>query len=118
MLKFAAGLGVLQPHQVVDAALDGVEVGEGAAQPAGVDVGHAAALGLALDGVLSLTLGADEEEGLAGGDEVGDEPAGLFQAVDGLLEVDDVDAVAFREDELAHLRVPAPGLVAEVDAGL
>ena len=37
---------------------------------------------------------------------------------DGLLQVDDVDAVALGEDELAHLRVPAAGLVAEVDAGL
>ena len=35
-----------------------------------------------------------------------------------LLEVDDVDAVALGEDEPAHLRVPAAGLVAEVDAGL
>src|SRR3990170_2120396 len=66
VVLLAAGAGVLQAHQVVDAALDGVEVGEGAAQPAGVDEGHAAAPGLALDRVLGLALGADEEDGLAG----------------------------------------------------
>ena len=35
-----------------------------------------------------------------------------------LLQVDDVDAAALAEDERLHLGVPAPGLVAEVDAGL
>ena len=37
---------------------------------------------------------------------------------DGLGEVDDVDPVALREDERAHLGIPAARLVAEVDAGL
>jgi len=40
------------------------------------------------------------------------------ETLDRLREVDDVDAVALREDVRLHLRVPAPGLVAEVDAGL
>src|SRR4029077_17711753 len=35
-----------------------------------------------------------------------------------LVQVDDVDAVALAEDEPSHLRVPAPGLVAEVDPSL
>ena len=35
-----------------------------------------------------------------------------------LLEVDDVDAVALAVDEPLHLRVPAAGLVTEVDTGL
>ena len=34
----------------------------------------------------------------------------------GLLEVDQVDAVALAEDEPAHLGVPPAGLVPEVDA--
>jgi hypothetical protein len=33
-----------------------------------------------------------------------------------LLEVDDVDLVAFTENELRHLRVPETGLVSEMDA--
>ena len=35
-----------------------------------------------------------------------------------LLQVDDVDAAPLREDEAAHLGVPAAGLVAEVNSGL
>ena len=49
-------------------------------------------------------------------DGVSDEAVGVLQAGDGLLQVDDVDAVAVGEDVRAHLRVPALGLVAEVDA--
>src|SRR5919206_4503261 len=36
----------------------------------------------------------------------------------GLREVDDVDVVAGTEDERSHLRVPAVGLMAEMDASL
>ena len=35
-----------------------------------------------------------------------------------LGEIDDVDAAALGEDESLHLRIPATGLVAEVNAGL
>jgi len=35
-----------------------------------------------------------------------------------LLQIDDVDAGAFGEDEPAHLRIPPAGLVAEVNASL
>ena len=40
------------------------------------------------------------------------------ELLDGLAEVDDVDGVALLENEGLHLRVPALGLVAKVDAGL
>ena len=43
---------------------------------------------------------------------------GDVEPLDGLGEVDDVDPVALREDERAHLGVPATRLVAEVDSGL
>src|SRR6185312_582119 len=46
------------------------------------------------------------------------EPVGGVDALEGLLQVDDVDPVALPEDEALHLRVPAPGLVTEVDPGL
>ena len=39
-------------------------------------------------------------------------------SVERLLQVDDVDAAALREDEAAHLGVPAARLVAEMDSGL
>ena len=50
----------------------------------------------------------------AAGDEVADEAVGLLDQPEGLLQVDDVDAVALAEDEPLHLRVPATGLVPEV----
>src|SRR5205823_8993751 len=68
------------------------------------------------DGFLGLLLRADEEHAAAVGDGLLDE---LVRAVDmrqRLLQVDDVDAVALGEDEALHLRVPAPGLMPEVDA--
>ena len=46
------------------------------------------------------------------------EPVRGVDAVERLLQIDDVDAVALAEDEPLHLRVPAPGLVTEVDTGL
>src|SRR5262249_18308179 len=39
-------------------------------------------------------------------------------AVERLIEIDDVDAVALTENEPLHLRVPAPGLMTEMDSGL
>jgi hypothetical protein len=43
---------------------------------------------------------------------------GVPELLERLLEVDDVDAITLAEDVLRHLRVPALGLVAEVDPGL
>ena len=97
---------------------DGAEVGEHAAQPTVVHIEHAAALGLGLDGLLGLLLGADEQDALALHGDVAHEVVGFVDLADGLLQVDDVDAVALGEDVLSHLGVPAAGLVAEVNAGL
>src|SRR5262249_51824742 len=47
-----------------------------------------------------------------------DELVRLVDEVQGLLEIDDVDPIALSENESLHLRVPAPGLVAEVNAAL
>ncbi len=83
-----------------------------------VDVRHVDTLGLVLDGVLCLLLRADEEDGAAALRDVAEEQPRLVEALGRLREVDDVDAAALGEDEAAHLRVPAPRLVAEVDSGL
>ena len=50
--------------------------------------------------------------------EVLGECARPLEQLDGLHQVDDVDPVALAEDVAAHLRMPAAGLVAEMDAGL
>ena len=47
-----------------------------------------------------------------------DEVVGALDVLNGLLEVNDVDAVALGENEALHLGVPATGLVPEVDAAL
>ena len=110
------GLHALVLLHLVDALGDRLEVGEHAAEPALVDVGHPDLLGVAADRVLRLLLGADEHDRAAVGDQVADEDVRRLDALERLLEVDDVDAVALAEDEALHLRVPAPGLVPEVHA--
>ena len=105
--------------QAVDALLDGLEVGERAAQPAVGDVELPQRGGLLADDVLGLLLGADEEDRAAARRRRRRRSGRRARTrLDRLLQVDDVDAVAGAEDVRLHLRVPALGLVAEVDAGL
>ena len=73
--------------------------------------------GVTTDRLLSLLLGTDEEHGATVGDRVADEGVGRLDPTKRLFEVDDVDAVAVTVDEPLHLRVPAAGLVTEMDAG-
>ena len=46
------------------------------------------------------------------------EVVGFLELLDGLLQVDDIDAVALRVNVGSHLGVPAAGLMTEVDACL
>ena len=109
-----AGLELLEQR---DPLLDRREVREHAAEPALVDERLAGPGRLLGDRLLGLLLRADEQDVLAVGDGVADEVERRLEVLDGLGEVDDVDPVALGEDEGLHLRVPAAGLVAEVDAG-
>ena len=109
---------LLELLEALQAAVHGLEVGEHAAQPALVHVGHADAGRLLGDGLLGLLLGADEQDRAAVGDGLLDELVGAVDVGQRLLQVDDVDAVALGEDEALHLRVPATGLVPEVHAAL
>ena len=93
-----------------------MEVGEHATQPALVHIRHADAGGLLGDRFLGLLLGADEENLATPGHGVLDERVRTVDIGQRLLEVDDVDAVALREDEALHLGVPPPSLMPEVDA--
>src|SRR5207342_326757 len=111
----------LEPAQLVEAvdpAVDRAPVREQPTEPAMVDVRHPDALRVVLHGVLSLLLRADEEHRAVAGRDVLREFVGLLEQLLRLLEVDDVDAAPLREDEAAHLGVPAPRLMAEVDPGL
>ena len=108
----------LEGLEALDPALDGHEVGEQAAQPAGVDVMLAGSVGLVADGLLGLLLRPHEQDRLAAACRLADELERVVEARYGLGQVDDVDPVALGEDVLAHLGIPAAGLVSEVDARL
>ena len=106
----------VQLFQALDGVLNCRPVREQASQPAAIDEIHLAALGFGCNCFLGLTLGADEQHGLAFRGRLGDEAGGVLEHLQGFLKVDDVDAVAFAEDILSHLRIPAPGLVPEMNA--
>ncbi len=108
----------LQLLEALKPLVHGLEVGEHAAQPALVDVRHVDAARLVGDGLLRLLLRADEHDRAAVGDGLADELVGPVDVGQGLLQVDDVDAVALGEDVALHLRVPAAGLVPEVHTGV
>ena len=116
--KGAVCLHLAQLGQTVHPGPHGLKVGEHTAQPTSVDIVHAYALSLFADGVLSLLLGADEQQGLAIGGQVAHKVIGLFQLANGLLQVNDIDTVALRVDVRSHFRVPAAGLMSEMDASL
>ena len=112
------------PHSFLDYLLigagisDGLEIGQGSAQPALVYVPHSAAVGLGLDDLLGLPLGADEQDLTAVGDQFDHILVGLVDHAQRLLQVDDVDPIALREYVALHGGVPPAGLVAEVHPGL
>ena len=117
-VEFALLAPVGQLVQAGDPRRDRVEVGQQAAEPALAHVRHLAALRPRLDGAARLLLGADEQHGAAAGGELAGEAAGFLQQLLGLDEVDDVDPVQLAEYVSAHVRVPAPRLVSEVDPSL
>ena len=112
----AVGVHSLELFHALHAGADGGEVGEHAAEPASVNVRHAATVGSVSNGFLSLLLGADEEDGAAVLGELGDKGVGLVETEKGLLQVEDVDVATVAEDVGLHLGVPATGLMTEVRA--
>ena len=65
---------------------------------------------LAAAGSLSLTLSAADAA-------LAHKTGGILEHFQGFLQVDYVDSVAFAEDVFLHLRIPALGLVPEVNTG-
>ena len=108
----------LELLHALDTGAHGDEVGEHAAQPALVDIGHASTLGLGLDGLLRLLLGADEKNGTTLGSDVAQRGIGAVAVDDGLLEIENVDAIALTKDVGTHLGVPTTRLVTVVAPGI
>src|SRR5205807_1273886 len=88
------------------------------AQPPLGDIHRSAALGCVLHDVDELALGADEQNVVTAENDVTGELLGQIQLPQGFLKIYDVNPVPLREDEAAHLGIPTPSLVSEVDAGL
>src|ERR1039458_7377697 len=66
---------------------------------------------------LAFSLGSHEQHVLALGGHFAHEAGGVLEHFQGFLQVDYVDSVAFAEDVFLHLRIPALGLVPEVNTG-
>src|SRR6185369_8775317 len=66
-------------------------------------------------GILRLPLGADKENRLAAGAQVGHKLRRVFEQLQRLLQVDDVNPIALAEDVFLHLGIPALGLMPEVN---
>jgi hypothetical protein len=96
---------------------DRLEVREHPAQPALGDVELRAARGLLGHHQLGLLLRAHEQHVSAGAHDLLDRRPRVLDALECLLQVDDVDAVPLHEDELLHLRIPSTRLVPEVHSG-
>ncbi len=113
-----AGEHLLEHPQPLDRVGDGLPIGERAAQPTVVDVILRRTLGRLRDGFGCLTLGADEQHPAALGNGLAHGHQRLMQHRHGLRQIDDVDVVAYAEDEGLHFGVPAVGLVAKMNARL
>ena len=98
--------------------MHGGPVGQHAAQPPFGDVWHAAAHGLVPHRFLRLALGANKHDHPAVGDRITDDVVGNVNRLHRLLQINDMNTIAFGEDIRLHTRVPLVGPVAEMDAAL
>ncbi len=117
-LEVASNLHSLVLLHLLDATGDGAEVRQHSAEPALIDVGHAALIGITGNRVLRLLLGAYREHRATRCHQITYEGVRQIDLLQRLVEINYINAVALTEDESLHLRVPSPGLVPEVNPGL
>ena len=103
--------------EMQDRLPDGLVVGEHAAEPALVDIGHAYAFGLFPDDLCGGALGADKQDFLVCRDQSAHVVERLVERGQRVFEIDYVNLVASTENVRCHLRIPKAGLVAEMGAG-
>jgi hypothetical protein len=109
---------ILEIVQVAQPLAHGGKVGQCAAEPALGDIELPGARRLFSDGFLRLLLGADEQHLVTCRDCFNNELVRFGETGDRFLKIDDVNAVARREDVRSHLWIPALGLVSEVRSRL
>ena len=95
-----------------------LEIRQRAAEPVVVHIRHVAAFGVLPDGARRGLLGADEQDGAAVGRERGHEIKRLFQKRQGLVKINDVNAVVLAVDVGGEFGVPEAGPVPEMNARL
>ena len=117
-LERAVLLHLLKCLETMNATLNRLEVRQHAAEPTFVDVVHIRTECLLADGLLCLLLRADEEHGLPFLCNAAKEIVRLIHLAHRLLQINDVDTIALREDVTCHLRVPATRLMSEMDTCL
>src|SRR5580692_4503057 len=83
-----------------------------------IDVEHSAAVGFLGHRFLRLALGSQEKNGLAAAALLAYKAGSLAKQLQCLLQVNDVNSISFAEDIFLHLRVPAAGLMAEMNSSL
>lgn len=118
LAEFALFLLTLQILETANRLSNAREVRERATEPAVVDVWHATGLCRSFHERGGLLLRTNEEDHAATSGRLLCEGEGFLEGLLRGFEVQDVDTVAFTEDELLHLWVPFGGLVTEVRAGL
>ena len=109
---------LFERHQALYGLTNGLVVGQHSTEPALAHERHLAANGVVTHRVARRTFGSNEQHLAAVCDRRLDECAGLTSQGQALLEVNDVDFVAFTEDEGCHLRVPVAGLMPKMHASL
>ena len=109
---------LFEHHEAFHGLTNRFVIREHATQPALVDVGHFAALGMIANCVARSALGADKEHGTAIGNGCLDERGRFLRQRQAPLKVDDMDFVTLAEDVRCHLRVPVTGLMTKMHASL
>lgn len=109
---------LFQLFEAADGLADGLEVGQGAAQPALIDEIAATATGFLLHRFARLAFGAHKEHAAMAARELFHKIEGFPEHGEGMFEIDNMNAVAFTKEVRRHFGVPVARLVTKMNAGL
>src|SRR5439155_23647511 len=109
-------LELLDKFQPPDTFADCREIGQGAAEPALINIELSASHRRFLYRFLRLLFATNEQNLAAAACDLLEKFRCAMQLLDSLVQVDDVNLVSLLENVRLHLRVPALGLVTEMHA--